>query len=100
MYHSLTVENFFSFRERKTLSFLGCKTARNDAKFHLTPSGATAVKALAIFGANASGKTNFLKAFSFIHWFLMASWSQLNAESSIPFSPFRFAKSNDSPHQV
>lgn len=99
MLHSLSVENFFSFRDRKTLSLLGCKSVRNDERFYQTRSGVLLAKTMALFGANASGKTNFLKAFSFINWFLFSSWSQQGADSPIPFTPFLFAEENLHPTQ-
>jgi len=61
------VENFFSFKEEAILSFLGNKTTKEHEEeniFYL--EGHKILKSLAIYGANASGKTNLFLALSFM----------------------------------
>ena len=51
-----------------------------------------------IYGANASGKTSFIRAVAFVRWFIFNS-SQLLENVSIPVVPFKFrhdAKNNPS----
>jgi len=60
-----TVENFSSFKERQTFSLLpGKGTLKSDHKTKPVKQIA-ALKTAVIFGANASGKTNLIKAISF-----------------------------------
>ena len=42
-----------------------------------------------IYGANASGKTSFIRAVAFVRWFIFNS-SQLLENVSIPVVPFKF----------
>ncbi len=60
------VENFLSFGEKQTLSFLATKE-RNYSDYYVKKIGKYKVLKLAIiYGPNGSGKTNFLYAFDFL----------------------------------
>ena len=61
-----SVENFFSIRERQTLSFLADDNIRHLEDYYVTEvAGKRILKAGLIFGANASGKTTILNALDF-----------------------------------
>ncbi|MGM0520406.1 MAG: AAA family ATPase, partial [Campylobacterota bacterium] len=45
-------------------------------------------KALVFFGANASGKTNILKAITFVFWFIQKSFFEMKPNQVIPFDAF------------
>ena len=58
-----TVENFLSIRERQTLSFMADKNISHLEEYYVeTVAGIRLLKAGLILGANASGKSNVLKA--------------------------------------
>ncbi|MGB1204724.1 MAG: AAA family ATPase [Chitinophagales bacterium] len=63
-----SIENFLSFKERQIFSMLAGKGGRNKA-FHVIKKKNTKdvslLKTAAIFGANASGKSNLIKAIDF-----------------------------------
>ena len=60
----LSVENYRSFNERQTFSMAAGKHTR--LKDHLVEiNGKRLLKGGVLFGANASGKTNLIKAISF-----------------------------------
>lgn len=60
-----TVENFLSFRDRQTLSLLPGKGTLK-AHHKSTPvNGISVLKTALVFGANASGKSNLIKAAAF-----------------------------------
>lgn len=63
-----TVENFMSFKERAELSLIPSKVRRHPS--HVikaeTPKSISALKAAVIYGANASGKSNLIKAMSHV----------------------------------
>jgi len=66
-----SVENFLSIKEKVTLSMLASSGKENpDNLIELvdvpTLKGEKLLKSAAIYGANASGKTNFLKALEFV----------------------------------
>ena len=62
-----TVENFLSFKEKTVFSLL----ATNDASHHehaiplRSGKNKSVLRAAAIYGANAAGKSNLVKAISF-----------------------------------
>ena len=95
MLHSLKIKNFYSFREEQEFSLLGTKSTSDDQRFMTTPSGRNIAKIAMIYGANASGKTNFLKAFSFLSWFIRYSWRNLSQNEHFSFMPFIFTNSLD-----
>jgi len=66
-------KNFFSFKEGFEISFCNSKSIAT---------------VMALKGANASGKTNAIKALSFLSWFAVSSFSKLQPNEKIPFSPF------------
>ena len=85
------VANFRSFNEEQTLTLIA---ARGKDKKH--PDNLIAgdkfdlVKAAAIYGANASGKSNLLKALHVMRGLVRNSATQLNEGDSIPgIVPFR-----------
>ena len=61
-----SVENFFSIKEKQTLSFLAEDNIRHLDDYYVTEiAGMRILKAGLIFGANASGKTTILNALDF-----------------------------------
>jgi hypothetical protein len=77
MIYRLEVENFYSIRERQVIDLRVARNTPDDPE-RLAPiwPGATerAPKVAAFFGANASGKSNVLKALPFLAWFLSRSF--------------------------
>lgn len=60
-----TIENFLSFREKQTLSMIPGKGSLKSHHKSTTIKGVSALKAGVIYGANASGKSNLIKAIDF-----------------------------------
>ena len=59
-----SVSNFMSFNKTQSLSMQGNKS--NRLKFHMVSDDRSRLlKSALIFGANASGKSNFIKAIDF-----------------------------------
>ena len=84
--HALTVQNFQSIREPVSLSLVLNKNAPDDHRSLLTVDGLRLTKALAVLGANGSGKTTVIKSLAFLHWFVAHSF-QLPHDAPIPVSP-------------
>lgn len=88
------VENFRSFREQATFSLLAHRlSSRNpeldaDAVFEPKP-GLRLVTSAAIYGANASGKSNLVLALAFMAWFVANSARELNRKDRIPIDLFK-----------
>ena len=91
MIYKIGVENFLSIRDKQTLDLRALASAPSDTD-RLAPcwrgSRERAPKVVAIFGANGSGKSNLLRALSFVSWFVPSSFSQAPG-ARIPLEPFK-----------
>jgi uncharacterized protein len=102
MLHRVEIENFTSIRDPQVID-LRVGAPADDSAGCLAPlwRGAheSAPKVVALFGANASGKTNVLRALSFITWFAEASfYARLGAE--LPFERFNDAEMLKAPTRL
>jgi hypothetical protein len=91
MIRSFSFRNLWSFEDEQLISFEVGKTPPEDNRFITTPREDRVSAALAIFGANASGKTNILKILAFMAWFIPSSWESMKPGEKIPFSKFHFS---------
>lgn len=91
MLYRLEVENFYSIRDLQVVDLIASNYTKSDAEGHLAPIAEgmdeLVPKVIAIFGANASGKSNVLKAISFLAWFTRNSFSNPLTEE-LPFQRF------------
>lgn len=90
-----TLENFRSFRDRASLSLVASSlTSRSPdlaaASFTAKP-GLELLTGAAIYGPNASGKSNLVNALGFMRWFVLNSVRALEADAAIPVDLFRLA---------
>ncbi|MCK4642521.1 ATP-binding protein [bacterium] len=86
-----SVSNCFSFKEKVTLNMVAASYKDlNDHKFDIG-NDICLLKSIAIFGSNASGKSNLFKAMSFFRKFVIKS-SEGNKTTEIPIKKFRLAK--------
>jgi len=91
-----TVENFSSFKEKQTFSLLATKnkelsesnTFEVDNKLHL-------LKSAVIYGANASGKSNFFRALTFFCNFAAFSGPYKQAGDAIGVVPFHLSQQTE-----
>ena len=87
MITKFTVANFLSFQEPAILSFAVKKTEKNHPDSTFCPikkSNAKFVKSIAIYGANASGKSNLLKSLEFFRYFTTEFRSHSEESIKIP----------------
>lgn len=89
---NFSVGNFRSFKETVTFSMVAANiTAKNkelDIDNVLLKSNISLLKSAAIYGANASGKSNLFKAFAFMKNFVLHSAADSNSNSPIDTEPF------------
>ena len=90
MVHYLKLKNFFSFKDNQLFSLDGGANLKGDTRFLETLSGKRTASTALIYGGNASGKTNLLKAFYFLHEFIENSWRNFEQSSEIPIYTFAF----------
>lgn len=92
------VENYLSFREKATLNMIASSSATskkesldsviNIGKYKILSSAA-------LYGANASGKSNFLAAIHFMRDFILVSAHQTQIDKKIKNSHFKFNSACD-----
>jgi len=89
-----TVENFLSFRKAATLSMVAANDPTLPHNVWVSPSGKgpDLLRSVAVFGANASGKSNLLRALWFMEWFVLNSVREGNGDTPIPIRPFKLDK--------
>ena len=83
-----SVENFKSFKDEAVLSMVAASITEN--KDHvINKINPPLLKSAVVYGANASGKSNLVKAMQFMKGFILSSSKETQATESISFSPFR-----------
>jgi uncharacterized protein len=83
-----TVKNFRSFGEEQTLSMIASKKLQ-DHPTHCVPiaeTGESALQTAVIYGANASGKSNLVKALHFLQMLIV----RFSNAPVLPLNQFRF----------
>jgi len=88
-----TVGNFRSFKEPVTLSMVAAKLKARDPKVNqnntvVINDKLTLLTSAAIYGANASGKSNLIKALAFMHTYVLKSSIAMQADEEIGITPF------------
>ncbi len=89
-----TVGNFRSFKDPVTLSMVAANTKARDPQINenntvLTIDNLTLLTSMAIYGANASGKSNLIKALIFMRQFVLFSSKSTQTDEEIDVTPFR-----------
>jgi AAA15 family ATPase/GTPase len=90
-----SVENTYSIKERQTISFEVADDI--DDEHIINTGGKRLLKVAAIYGANASGKSNMIRAFNFYLRFILDSFTELKPQQKIPFEPFLFTEKPELP---
>lgn len=90
MIYRLEIENFYSVKERQVIDLVvNRKVSEEPGRLvpTYTSSPDRAPRVVALFGANASGKSNVLRAISFVAWFVRYSF-QHQANTALPYQKF------------
>lgn len=90
MIYQLEIENFYSVRERQLIDLTVGKKVPDEPGRLVRIHDGTDVRAprvVALFGANASGKSNVLRAIAFLSWFVQFSFDRA-AGSGLPYQKF------------
>ena len=85
--------NYLSIKDELKLSFVSTPLKETSAEpndlFELADTGISLVRSAVIYGANASGKSNVLKAFAFYKRFITDSFKDSQAGEAIDVENFR-----------
>lgn len=89
-----TTGNFLSFREQSTLSLTASslkdiQVSAEAILFNVGDAGLTLMKSAVIYGANASGKSNLIKALEFFKWYIINSSKDIQAGERVNVESFR-----------
>ena len=91
-----SVGNYLSFKDKVTFSMvatdLGAKTELDENNTFQVDKELTLLKSAAVYGANASGKSNIIKAIRFMRWFVLNSSSSTQITDLINISEFRLSE--------
>ena len=90
----IRLENFFSIKDEIVLDFRAGKRNSKNEELSLSRNvidykGEKILKCIGLFGANASGKSNILKAINFCQHLIVDS-HQYNEGKIFDFVPFKF----------
>lgn len=95
-----SVANYRSFKDKVTFSMVAANIVAKDK--HLDEANVFAVddelkllKSAAIYGANASGKSNLGQALSFMKWFMVNSSKETQSTEKINVERFRLSTETD-----
>jgi AAA15 family ATPase/GTPase len=86
-----SVENFLSFKQKNTLSLVSANIAGHEEDNVFTINDYELLKTAIIYGANASGKTNLIKAMRFMKNMVMLSSKESQSGEAIDVEPFKFS---------
>lgn len=101
---NFSVKNYLSIREEVNLSMLTSSMKETfdipKTAFISLSNDLQVVPLAAIYGANASGKSNLLDALRFLKTFVLTSLARDNVQDKIPVEPFAFSlKSEKEPSE-
>jgi len=90
MIAKFSVGNYLSFKEPCSMSLeaTALKEHKENIFVSISKAGFRIVKSAAIHGANSSGKSNFIKAFNFMKYWILNSFNESNRITEIPVQPF------------
>jgi len=102
MLSRIEIENFYSIRDVQVIDLRAADHAP-DTPERLAPlwknSNNRGPKVIALFGPNASGKSNVLRAISFVAWFVRDSFTWA-PDARLPFERFNDSESLEAPTRL
>ncbi len=102
MIHRFSIENFYSIREEQVVDLVLPRTTPELPRFPASHADETIrlPTVIALFGANASGKTNVLRALTGAVDFAVNSFNLAPDAALSPFQPFRAKDWRDRPTRI
>ena len=91
-----SVGNYRSFKDRVTFSMVAANLVSKDKSLDVDNTfdidkELKLLKTAAIYGANASGKSNFARALNFMKWFMVNLSKETQSTDRISVEPFRLS---------
>ena len=96
MIAEFTIENYRSFKEKRTFSLISTKdNDLSESNVFLCEKNLQLLKSAIIFGPNASGKTNFFLALNFFLYFSVRSGPNLQVDEPTGTEIFAFSRQSE-----
>jgi AAA15 family ATPase/GTPase len=89
------VGNFLSFKETVAFSMAAASIREHKDTHVFKAKNFQLLKSAVVYGANASGKTNLIKAISFMRYFVINSSKESQAEEKINVDRFKLSSETD-----
>lgn len=96
MLNKFSVTNYLSFKDTNTIDFTASDNYTDLKENTFVKKDIRYQKVMGIFGYNASGKTNLLKAVMFVRQFILNSASTSIGTNKIPVQPFKLSSNQNS----
>ncbi|MDJ0514738.1 MAG: ATP-binding protein [Trichodesmium sp. MO_231.B1] len=95
-----SVGNYLSFKETVTLSMVAANVTARDKSVDennvfQVDEELSLLKSVAVYGANASGKSNLIKAMAFMRWFVLNSSKETQIEDAINVEEFKLSTESE-----
>ena len=88
MIRRFSFSNVCSFLDEAVVDFTTSAKTPTDSTFVASPFADQVALLAGVFGPNAAGKTNLLKALAFLSFFMRDSYRWLKPDEAIPLDPF------------
>lgn len=95
---SFSIENYLSFKKRVTLNFYA-SSIKEKMENVFSPflfEGPNLLKSVGVYGKNSSGKSNLIKAFSFMRTLVISSSRESQATEEINVQPYNLSTETES----
>lgn len=97
MIRNLRFSNFCSFMDETVVDFTTTAKTPTDDSFVGRADGTQVSLLAGVFGPNAAGKTNLLKALSFVSFFMRHSYQHIKPGKNIPVDRFTGSEADELP---
>ena len=93
----LLLENVLSFKEKSVVNFQAGTIKEYKDNLYPFHAGSSdfILKSLGVFGHNASGKSNLIKAISFMREFILNSSKESSSAQDIPVQPYLLSSESE-----
>lgn len=95
-----SVTNYKSIRNQATISLKASADKEMDENLFVVRNKVKLVPCLAVYGANASGKSNLLEALILMREMVCGSYANILKGYSLPYEPYAFSETLKSPTEL
>ncbi|MCK5685110.1 ATP-binding protein, partial [bacterium] len=89
----MSVGNFLSFKEPVKISMIAANSVKEHKNSNIIETeNYKLLKSSVLYGANASGKSNLIKAMTFMKWFVISSSKDTQTHERIPVTPYKLSR--------